>query len=143
MIFLSTKENIILTIYLTIISLILFELSYFLNFTIFSFSTLLNKYLIESRLLSLVIEFVILFFTLYIYNYFTSKIYKLFNHIYIYIIFGLVDYTLLVGILKIFNILPDYQYFTTQLCLISSFIILKSVNLYSIFYINLIKYQRN
>lgn len=143
MIFLSIKENIILSIYLTIISFALFELAYFFNFTIFSFSILLNKYLIKSMVLSLIIEFVVLFFIFIIYNYFTSKIYRLYNHIYTYIIFGLVDYFLLVGLLKILNILPNYQYFTTQLCLISSFIILKCINLYSIFYINLIKYQRN
>ncbi len=143
MIFLTLKENIILTFYLTIVSFILFEISYFLNFTIFSFSIVLNKYLIHSLALSLIFEFIVFFLLFFIYNYFTSKIFYIYNHIYIYVILGLVDYILLVGLLKIFNILPNYQYFTTQLCLISSFIILKCINLYSIFYINLIKYQRN
>ena len=138
----KTRENIVLSIYLTIVSFILFELSYLLNFTIFSFSVLLNKYLIKSMLLSLIIEFVSLFFFFYIYNFIVSKVYRIFSHLYIYIVFGLIDYCILLGILKIFNILPHYQYFTTQLCLLSSFIILKTINLYSLFYINLIRYQK-
>ena len=116
------KENLILSLYLVIVSLILFELSYFLNFTIFSPLMLINKYVTKSIWLCLLIE-VAIFYT--------------------YIVFGIIDYFLINGLLQLVGILSDYKYFTTQLCLFSGLIIIKCVNLYSIFYSNLIKYQRN
>lgn len=139
----SFKENLILSLYLVIVSLILFELSYFLNFTIFSPLMLINKYVTKSIWLCLLIEVATFYLFYLIYNQITSYNFMMFNHIYKYIVFGIIDYFLINGLFRLVGILSNYKYFTTQLCLFSGLIIIKCVNLYSIFYSNLIKYQRN
>lgn len=141
--FMKIGENLILSLYLVLISLLFLEVSYLLNFTVFSPLIVISKYLIHSKLLAFLVELIVLFVFFFLYNLITSHIFLMFNQIYKYIVFALVDYLLITGTMKIFNILVNYLYLTTQICLISSLIIIKCVNLYSIFYINLIKYQRN
>lgn len=137
------NENLLLSFYLSVMSMLIFEVAYFLNFTIFSFYVLIHKYLLSSIVLSLLFEFGALFIFYLIYNQIVSKAYRMFNQIYKYVIFALIDYIIIVGLLKIFGILGNYLYLTTQICLISGLIIIKCMNLYSIFYANLLKYHRN
>lgn len=140
--FMKFVENALLSLYLTILSLLLFELSYLLNFTIFSPFLFIKSNIVNVTILALLIELFGFYLFYLLYNYLLSKRFIWLNHLYKYIILGIADYVLLIGVMKIFNYFPKIQYLTTQICLFSVIIILKVINCYSIFYSNLIEYQR-